>query len=167
VEIGQSERKNLLQDEIMDKCISAPRLPERSHSIVNCELTHFECGNGETVSRFADASRNRIIWCLIVIRLWGGASIILFADGAANRVYSGLRDDDERELFLPHCIAGDLDSIHEPVKSFYRLFMFWLGSHHATLTRCLCLCMQIARCSHRGNARPGLQRLGQMHAHHS
>lgn len=61
-----------------------------------------------------------LILCLNC-RLWNIANTIYFADGASNRVYNALHGK-ERELFIPHCIAGDFDSIVEPVKIFYRSF---------------------------------------------
>ena len=59
--------------------------------------------------------------CLLSLchRAWKSAKLIYCADGAANRVYNGLSDD-ERNSFLPHGIAGDMDSIETHVAEYYR-----------------------------------------------
>ena len=54
------------------------------------------------------------------------ASYVIAADGGANRLYDELptlfpdeAPDDARKGHLPHCVAGDLDSIRDDVRAFY------------------------------------------------
>ena len=56
--------------------------------------------------------------CQLLKRLWKNMEIIGYADGGSNRVYFEL-EERERESYIPHFIAGDLDSIRPEVQSFY------------------------------------------------
>jgi hypothetical protein len=56
---------------------------------------------------------------ILPLRLWFCSSLIYCADGAANRLYQGLSIE-ERPLYLPHSITGDLDSISPIVGEYYR-----------------------------------------------
>ncbi|TPX41737.1 thiamine diphosphokinase [Synchytrium endobioticum] len=51
--------------------------------------------------------------------LWKRASVTLFADGGANRVYDALGDDELRKRYLPSTIVGDLDSLRPDVRDWY------------------------------------------------
>ena len=56
--------------------------------------------------------------CQLLKRLWDNMNIIGYADGGSNRIYFEL-DECEREKYIPHFIAGDLDSILPEVQKFY------------------------------------------------
>ena len=49
--------------------------------------------------------------------LWGGASVVIAADGAANRLRASLAGDAAR--YLPSYICGDLDSVTGDTLAFY------------------------------------------------
>ena len=53
-----------------------------------------------------------------VLRLIAKSSLIICADGGANQLYDCLQED-ERLLYLPNAVVGDLDSVRVEVKDFY------------------------------------------------
>ena len=55
---------------------------------------------------------------LLLKQLWKNMEVIGYADGGSNRVYYEL-EDQERSLYIPHFISGDLDSIRPEVQDFY------------------------------------------------
>jgi len=58
----------------------------------------------------------------LVRRLWGSSQWHCCADGGANRLYDVFSTKRlTRELYLPHLIKGDLDSLRPEVKNFYIL----------------------------------------------
>ena len=52
-------------------------------------------------------------------KLWGDATVIVVADGAANHLYDSAPDAQQRAQRLPHFITGDLDSIRPEVQAYY------------------------------------------------
>ena len=52
-------------------------------------------------------------------KLWGDATVIVVADGAANHLYDSAADAQQRAKRLPHFITGDLDSIRPEVQAYY------------------------------------------------
>ena len=52
--------------------------------------------------------------------LFGRSSLVICADGGANRLYDAFDDSDERNRFIPDYIVGDLDSIRPEVKLYYQ-----------------------------------------------
>jgi hypothetical protein len=54
-----------------------------------------------------------------LVRLWGQASVVVVADGAANHLYDSAPDEQRRRAMLPRCITGDLDSIRPEVRAYY------------------------------------------------
>lgn len=55
----------------------------------------------------------------LLARLWSSMSYVICADGGANRLYDWVSPA-ERWRFVPHVIAGDLDSIRPEVRQQYR-----------------------------------------------
>ena len=56
--------------------------------------------------------------CQLLKRIWKNMDVIGYADGGSNRVFYEL-EEQEREKYIPHFIAGDLDSIRPEVQTFY------------------------------------------------
>jgi thiamine pyrophosphokinase len=54
----------------------------------------------------------------ITRRLWNNFDFKICCDGGANRLFDGFIDD--KELFIPDMVIGDLDSIRVDVKDYYR-----------------------------------------------
>lgn len=50
---------------------------------------------------------------------WNKFSLVLCADGGANRLYDITAGGAEREAHIPHIICGDLDSVQSSVLQFY------------------------------------------------
>lgn len=55
----------------------------------------------------------------LFVKLWNISSICICADGGANRLFD-LFEATDRENYLPNYIVGDLDSIRNDVKEYYR-----------------------------------------------
>jgi len=51
--------------------------------------------------------------------IWKRASIKICADGALNRLYYAFETDEERELYIPDYVRGDLDSVEGDIRNYY------------------------------------------------
>jgi thiamine pyrophosphokinase len=58
---------------------------------------------------------NELFW-----NCWSNAHVTICADGGANRLYDRAIKVDAEDLVIPQYIKGDLDSIRDDVKEFYR-----------------------------------------------
>lgn len=58
-------------------------------------------------------------------QLWAASSVVVCADGGANRLYDYFGDR-ERDQYIPGFITGDLDSLREDVRAYY-------AAHGATI----------------------------------
>ena len=57
----------------------------------------------------------------IAFDVWNSCGVKICADGGANRLYdSFFANTDERSLYIPKYIVGDLDSVREEVVDYYR-----------------------------------------------
>ncbi|GAV49077.1 hypothetical protein ZYGR_0N04820 [Zygosaccharomyces rouxii] len=57
----------------------------------------------------------------VFLEIWGHYKLKVCADGGANRLYELFGDDESaRSRYLPDYIVGDLDSLKEDVKRYYR-----------------------------------------------
>ena len=56
--------------------------------------------------------------------LWNSFECKICADGGANRLFDQL-EVEKRPLFIPNFIVGDLDSVRDEVKQFYRYVVIY------------------------------------------
>ncbi|AET39590.1 thiamine diphosphokinase Ecym_4555 [Eremothecium cymbalariae DBVPG len=56
----------------------------------------------------------------VFIKLWKNNQICVCADGGANRLYEFFQDEDDRKTYLPTYIVGDMDSLRNEVREYYR-----------------------------------------------
>lgn len=82
----------------------------------------------ETLSATDDESPSRMSMVIInspyidfkiVQRLWSASRFKICADGGANRLYFGVQEH-ERRQYIPDYVVGDLDSLENEVRDFYR-----------------------------------------------
>jgi thiamine pyrophosphokinase len=65
----------------------------------------------------ANSDRNN---ASILKRLWDNSYIKICADGGANRLYDSLKPENIVSNYIPNYIVGDLDSLRDDVRDFYR-----------------------------------------------
>ncbi|KAF0498705.1 thiamine pyrophosphokinase [Gigaspora margarita] len=51
--------------------------------------------------------------------LWENANLKICADGGGNQLYEAFEGTDKQQMYIPHYIRGDLDSLRDDVKDFY------------------------------------------------
>jgi thiamine pyrophosphokinase len=57
----------------------------------------------------------------VLRRLWNQCGTHVCCDGGANRLHGVFgRDEKEKDDFIPNAIVGDLDSVRDDVKDFYK-----------------------------------------------
>lgn len=88
--------------------------------------------------------------------LYRGSRCVVFADGAANRVYDMLEGDAQGlAAFVPHFIKGDLDSIRADVRDFYVSRGAQLVEDGDQDTNDLDKCLQLLRDRYSGDGEGG------------
>eukprot|EP00288_Rhodomonas_lens_P020160 CAMPEP_0177690750 /NCGR_PEP_ID=MMETSP0484_2-20121128/935_1 /TAXON_ID=354590 /ORGANISM="Rhodomonas lens, Strain RHODO" /LENGTH=290 /DNA_ID=CAMNT_0019201319 /DNA_START=227 /DNA_END=1096 /DNA_ORIENTATION=- len=53
-------------------------------------------------------------------RLWARTTVKICADGALNRLYNAFDEEEERQKYIPDYVRGDLDSVEDSVRDYYK-----------------------------------------------
>lgn len=54
-----------------------------------------------------------------IVKLWQRTQLHVCADGGANRLYNLWGSDDDRKMYIPDFIVGDLDLLQDEVRQYY------------------------------------------------
>ncbi len=104
-------------------------LEEMTNITENPESIEVSCPAGANIISLTSALKPTSRSALLILNqpiviprfkaLWDNFQLKICGDGGANQLFKLFTTDEERKLYLPHYIIGDLDSLENDVRSWY------------------------------------------------